>query len=143
MVSEVLDFVTGQSVNFEVFLHPGKYIVWLPVDRIVADSKVSPLGVEYYKQRLLSNQDTGPIILLKDPESDLYVVLDGHHRYYANLELGRQEIACAVVGDHSDVLFYLALNGRFQPHGRITDFFRHPLIRFNRQVRQFLSRQGR
>ncbi len=116
MVNEVLDFITGKSVNFEIFRHPGSYMIWLPLSQIIADSKVSRQGIEHYKQRILRNEDTGPIILLKAPEKDSYVVLDGHHRFYAHLELGKEEIASAVVADRSDVLFYLARYGKFQPN---------------------------
>jgi hypothetical protein len=141
MVNEVIDFVTGRSVNFEIFRHPGNYMVWLPLTQIIADSKVSRQGIEHYKEMILRNEDTGPIILLKDPMNDLYVVLDGHHRYYAYQELGKEKISCAVVGDYSDVLFYLALNGRFQPHGLITDFLRHPLMRINKSLKQLSKKR--
>lgn len=126
MVREVVDFVMGKSVNFDVMLHPGRYSIVLPLYKIIADGKVSKEGVETYKAMILNNEDTGPITLLKHPTKDIYVVLvDGHHRYYAYLELGKKELDCAVAGSYSSILFYLATQGRFQPSLKI-NVLRHP-----------------
>ena len=41
------DWVTGKSeVNADVFVHPNKYAVCLPMEKLVADSKVSRQGIE-------------------------------------------------------------------------------------------------
>lgn len=92
---------------------------------------------------ILNNEDTGPITLLKHPTKDVYVVLvDGHHRYYACLELGKKELDCAVAGSYSSILFYLAMQGRFQPSLKI-NVLRHPIIAryngFKRKIGVFLN----
>ena len=125
--------------NADVFLHPNKYSVCLPVEKIVADSKVSRQGIEIYKRKIANNEKINPIIVVKHPRKDLYAVLDGHHRYYAFLELGKTEIDCAIAGDYSSVIFYLTEHGYFQPSPEITEGIRHPAIRLHHNLKQFLT----
>jgi hypothetical protein len=40
-----------------------------------------------YQKRIQNGEKIGPLIVVKHPNFDLYAVLDGHHRYYALLEL--------------------------------------------------------
>jgi hypothetical protein len=127
------------EVNADVFLNPGKYVVRLPVGRIVADSKVSRRGIEIYKEKIAQNKKFSPIIVVKHPQKDLYAVLDGHHRYYAYLAMGRKEIDCALAGDYSGVLFYLTEHGYFQPSPELTEGIRYPAIRLHRNLKQFLT----
>ncbi len=103
------------KISADVFLNPQKYAVNLPIEKLVADTKVSRQGVEFYKKQILENQKINPIIVVKHPQKDLYAVLDGHHRYYAYLELGKKEVVCASAGDYSSVIFYLTRHGYFQP----------------------------
>jgi hypothetical protein len=126
------------EVNADVFLNPGKYAVCLPVEKIVADSKVSRQGIEIYKEKIAHNKKFSPIIVVKHPQKDLYAVLDGHHRYYAYLAMGRKEIECALAGDYSSVLFYLTEHGYFQPSPEITEGIRYPAIRLHQNIKQFL-----
>jgi hypothetical protein len=70
----------GREINFDVFSNPEKYLVQLPIDKIIADSKVSREGVEGYKQRIKDGEKVGLIIVVKHPKFDVYAVLDGHHR---------------------------------------------------------------
>jgi hypothetical protein len=130
----------GQSeINVDVFLHPHKYAVCLPLEKLVADFKVSKQGVDMYKQKILSDQKISPIIVVKHPRRDLYAVLDGHHRYYAYLELGKKDINCALAGDYSSVIFYLTKHGYFQPSPEITEGLRQPAIRLHQNLKQFLA----
>jgi hypothetical protein len=105
----------AREINVDVFANPEKYLVRLPMEKIVADTKVSPEFVERYKKKIQQGEKVGPIIVVKHPRFDVYAVLDGHHRYYAFLELGRKEVNCALAGDFSSVLFYMTEHGYFQP----------------------------
>lgn len=132
--------VKGDSeINADVFFNPDKYVVTLPIEKLVADDKVSRQGVELYKQKILSNQEIGPVIVVKHPRKDLYAVLDGHHRFYAYLELGKKEINCAIAGDYSSVVFYLTQHGYFQPSPEVTENLRQPAIRLHQNLKQFLT----
>jgi hypothetical protein len=127
------------EINADVFIHPNKYAICLPVEKLVADTKVSQQGIEIYKQKIASNQKISPIIVVKHPRKDLYAVLDGHHRYYAYIEMGKKEIDCASAGDYSSVIFYLTEHGYFQPSPEITEGLRQPAIKLHQNLRQFLT----
>ncbi len=130
----------GQGeINPDVFANPNKYAVCLPIETVVADSKVSRLGVDIYKQKIAAGEKINPVIVVKHPRKDLYAVLDGHHRYYAYLELGYREIECALSGDYSSVLFYLTQHGYFQPSPEFTEGVRMPAIRLHKNLKQFLA----
>jgi hypothetical protein len=134
------DWVRGYGeINVDVFLHPAKYAVCLPIEMLVADNKVSRQGVEIYKQKITENKKINPVIVVKHPRKDLYAVLDGHHRYYAYLELGRKEIDCALAGDYSSVIFFLTEHGYFQPSPEFTEGLRQPAIRLHENLKQFLA----
>src|SRR4030042_7013479 len=89
----------GQEINIDVFQNPEKYLVRVPIDEIVADTKVSREGVEGYKQKIKRGEKIAPIIVVKHPSIEKYAVLDGHHRYYAFQELGKKDVDCALAGD--------------------------------------------
>jgi Predicted transcriptional regulators len=138
--SDFSSFFNGDSqINADVFLHPDKYAVCLPIEKLVADSKVSRRGVEIYKQKMRENQKINPIIVVKHPRKNLYAVLDGHHRYYAYLELNIKEVDCALAGDYSSVIFYLTQHGYFQPIPEFTEGVRQPVIRLHQNLKQFLT----
>ena len=105
----------GQEINIDVFQNPEKYLVRVTIDEIVADTKVSPEAIEMYKQKIKNGEKIAPIIVVKHPKFDVYAVLDGHHRYYAYLELGKKQVNCALAGDFSSVIFYMTEHGYFQP----------------------------
>ncbi len=137
---EFSNFLNGKSeLNADVFLHPNKYTMRLPVQKLVADSKVSREGIEIYKRKIKNGEKIGPIIVVKHPKKELYAVLDGHHRYYALKELGRKRIQCALAGDYSSVIFYLTEHGYFQPSAEFTEDLRHPMIRLHQNLKQFLA----
>ena len=127
-----------RSVNIDVFANPEKYSVKLPMDKIVADPKVSPEGVEFYKTKIKNGEKLKPIIVVKHPEHDVYAVLDGHHRYYAYLELGKKEIPCAFAGDFSSVFFYMTEHGFFQPNPEAKEPIREQEMKFHDNIQEFL-----
>ena len=129
----------GATVNIDVFSNPEKYLVRLPIDKIVADTKVVQEAVEMYKRKIKSGQKIAPVIVVKHPRYDVYAVLDGHHRYYAFLELGRKRIDCALAGDVSSVVFYLTEQGLFQPNPNAKELIRKPEFRLHDNVEQFLQ----
>ena len=134
------DWINGKSeINADVFVYPNKHAICLPIDKLVADAKVSRQGIEIYKQKIAGNQKINPVIVVKHPRKDLYAVLDGHHRYYAYLEMGKKEVDCALAGDYSSVIFYLTEHGYFQPSPEITEGIRQPAIRLHQNLKQFLA----
>ena len=128
-----------RTVNIDVFSNPEKYLVTLPADKIVASPKVSPEGVELYKKKIESGEKLKPVIVLKHPKYDVYAVLDGHHRFYAYLELGKKEIPCALAGDYSAMFFYLTEHGYFQPNPEAAELIREPEMKIHDNVQEFLK----
>ena len=138
--ADVSGWFSGKGeINPDVFIHPSKYAICLPIEKLVADSKISRQGVEVYKRKIQKGDKINPIIVLKHPRKELYAVLDGHHRFYAFLELGKKEVDCALAGDYSSVIFYLTQHGYFQPSPEFTEGFRQPAIRLHENLKQFLS----
>ncbi len=129
----------GSAINIDVFANPEKYLVCLPIEEIVADTKVSAEAVELYKQKIRSGEKIPPIVVVKHPRFDVYAVLDGHHRYYACLEMGRKMIECALAGDFSRVLFYLTEQGFFQPNLETKGEMRKPVLRLHENIQDFLQ----
>lgn len=137
---DIANLLGGKSeINVDVFINPTKYTIRLPVKKIVADNKVSKQGIQVYKQKITNKEKTTPIIVVKHPVQDLYAVLDGHHRYYAYLELGKKEIDCALAGDYSTVIFYLTEHGYFQPSPEWTEEVRQPAIKLRQNLNKFLT----
>ena len=128
-----------REVNIDVFLNPSKYLKRLPLEEIVADTRVYRKGVERYKEKIANGESVPPIIVVEHPTKEVYAVLDGHHRYYAYVELGRREIECALAGNASRVIFYMTKHGVFQPPSEVTEHIRVPALKFNAEVKQFLS----
>jgi hypothetical protein len=127
------------EINPNVFIHPSKYAVCLPIEKIVADSKVSRQGIELYKQKIAKGDKLAPIIVVKHPRKDIYAVLDGHHRFYAYKEMGIKSTDCALAGDYSSVIFYLTEHGYFQPSPEFTEGVRQPAIRLHGNLKQYLA----
>jgi hypothetical protein len=100
--------------------------------------KVFPEAVEKYKERIKIGEKLSPVIVVKHPRFDVYAVLDGHHRYFAYLELGRREIECALAGDFSSVFFYLTDHGYFQPNPN-AKALKNPEIKFHDGLEAFLK----
>lgn len=125
--------------NPDVLINPKKYAKKIETDKIIADTKYSKQGVKYYKEKIRANQPIDPIVVVKHPRKDLYAVLDGHHRYYAYRELGKQTVICAVAGDYSSLLFYLTEQGYLQPSSATTDSLRRPIKKMHENLKQFLD----
>ena len=131
---------TGRTrVNIDVFSNPEKYFVRLPIDKIVADTKVFPEAVEMYKRKIESGEKIALVIVVKHPRYNVYAVLDGHHRYYAYLGLGRKKIDCALAGDISSLVFFIAERGYLQPNPNAKELIKNPEIRFHDKIQEFLQ----
>lgn len=128
-----------RTINIDVFSNPEKYPICLPIEEIIADTKVSPKAIELYKQKIKNKEKIPPIIVVKHPKYDVYAVLDGHHRYYAYLEMGRKEIECALAGDFSTVIFYLTEQGFFQPNPQTKGKMRKPVLQLHENLQDFLQ----
>jgi hypothetical protein len=140
VIAKIREIVSPRRrLNIDVFANPEKYSVRLSIDKIVADPKVSPEAVEIYKKKILKREKLKPIIVVKHPKYDIYAVLDGHHRYYAYLELEKKEIICALAGDFSSVFFYMTEHGFFQPNPKAKEPIREPEMKLHENLQQFLS----
>ena len=127
-----------REINIDVFANPEKYLIRLPIEKIVADTKVSPEAIELYKQKIKNGEKIPPIIVVKHPKFEVYAVLDGHHRYYAYSELGKKEINCALAGNFSSVIFYMTKNGYFQPKPEAKEETQKP-NQFHENLQDFLQ----
>jgi hypothetical protein len=128
----------GREINVDVFSNPEKYLVRLPIEKIIADTKVSREGVEKYKQKIKNGEKVAPIIVIKHPRYEVYAVLDGHHRYYAYLELGKKVVNCAFAGDFSSVFFFMTKQGYFQPKTQIREEIRKPIPFLHENIEEYL-----
>ena len=131
----------GERPQFspDVLVNPRKYARPIAIDKIIADRKVSRGGVEYYKKKIEANESIEPIVVVKHPRLDAYAVLDGHHRYWACKELGKETVDCAVVEDYSSVIFYLTEHGYLQPSAEATEHLRLPAKKMHENLEQFLE----
>jgi hypothetical protein len=137
---DILDLIMGgRGINADAFVNPEKYLIKLPIEKVVADSKVTREGVEWYKQKIASGEKIKPVLVVKHPRKQLYAVLDGHHRYYAFLEMKEKEVDCAITGNYSRVIFYLTKNGYFQPSKEVTKNVRTRILELHEGLKQFLS----
>ena len=126
------------EINIDVFANPEKYLVRLPIDKIVADTKVDPEAIDMYKKKIENGEKIAPLIVVKHPKFDLYAVLDGHHRYYAFLELGKKKVNCALAGDFSSLMFYMTEHGYFQPKPETKEENQEKIIHLHEDVQDFL-----
>jgi protein-tyrosine phosphatase len=104
-----------RKINFDVFVHPDKYLLFLSIEKITADTKVKRQIVERYKRKIVNGESILPIVVIKNPGKDIYAVLDGHHRYFAYFELGVKDVKCAYAGNFSGLFFFMVGHGFFQP----------------------------
>jgi len=123
----------------DLLVNPEKYKELIATELIVADEKVHYDGVKRYKDKIESGQDVGTIIVVKHPRKKLYAVLDGHHRYWAQKELGRSKIQCAVVQDFIGILFFFTKEGLLQPTPLFTKYIRIPFEKVKNYLELFLN----
>jgi len=123
---------------FAKLVHPEKYVEKVDIKKVVAAPKFYKKGVEKYKEKISSGQTVKPIVVLKHPTEDLFAVLDGHHRFYAFLELGFQNIDVAVMRSNK-FLFEKTKDGWLQPTPKMTKYIHIPTIVLSRYVNNFIS----
>jgi protein-tyrosine-phosphatase len=126
-----------RKINIDVYVHPEKHLLVLPIEKIVADTKVSRKIIEFYKRKIVTGETLFAIVVIKNPGKDIYAVLDGHHRYYACLELGKKEVECAFAGDFSGLVFTMARIGFFQP---ATEIVEYTTLIFHTGVRNYVGK---
>ena len=129
----------AREINIDVFANPEKYLLRLPIEKIVADTKVDPEAIEMYKKKIENGKKIAPLIVVKHPKFDVYAVLDGHHRYYALLEVGKKEVDCALAGDFSGLMFYMTEHGYFQPKPQTKEEDQMKIIHLHENVQDFLQ----
>jgi len=129
-----------RKLNLDVFINPDKYKQKISVYKIVVDPKVSRRGIKRYKLMVSKGKSLGTIIVIKHPRKDVYAVVDGHHRFYAQLEYGFKEVDCAVVGNFSSFMFYLTKDGWFQPSKEVTEYLRIPALKFKKDLEKYLNK---
>jgi len=109
------------------------------MDKLVVDTKVDPEAIEMFKKKIENGVKIAPLIVVKHPKFDVYAVLDGHHRYYAFLELGKKEVDCALAGDFSSLMFYMTKHGYFQPKPETKEENQKKDYQFTRKSSRFSS----
>ncbi len=122
---------------FKKFTSPQKYAQKIDINKTVSVPKLHKKGVEKYKEIIQAGKPVRPIILLKHPKQDLYAVLDGHHRFYAFLELGNSSVEAVVVRS-GVALFGLTKRGYLQPTPRMTKYIHIPLLVFTKYINSFV-----
>lgn len=125
--------------NPNIFRNPKKYSTKIPIDKIVADPKASRKGIEHYKQRIVEGHELKPLVVVKHPKQDIFAVLDGHHRFYAQLESGMKETEAAIIAYNSHLAFDLTKGGWLQPSTLFTEKVRMPVNKFRRHFSNYLS----
>jgi hypothetical protein len=125
-------------LKYDILKNPEKYAEYISIKKIVADSKVYSEGVKKYENRIRNGDDIGTIIVIKHPKKELYAVLDGHHRYWAQKEMGIKEIKCAVIQDYFGLLFSVTKEGLLQPTKEFTKYLRVPFKKIENYLYEFL-----
>jgi hypothetical protein len=129
---------SGKILKYDILKNPEKYAEYISIKKIVADSKVYSEGVKRYENRIRNGNDLGTIIVIKHPKKELYAVLDGHHRYWAQKEMGIKKIKCAVIKDYFGLLFSVTKDGLLQPKKEFTEYIRVPFKKIENYLYEFL-----
>jgi len=124
--------------KLDILKDPEKHAENISIEKIVADSKVYSEGVKRYENKIRHGEDIGTIIVIKHPKKELYAVLDGHHRYWAQKEMGIKKIKCAVIRDHLGLLFSATEDGLLQPTKEFTKYVRVPFKKIENHLYEFL-----
>lgn len=125
--------------NPNIFRNPKKYSQKISIDKIVADPKASRKGIEHYKQKISEGHGLKPLVVVKHPKQDIFAVLDGHHRFYAQLETGMKETEAAIIAYNSNLAFDLTKGGWLQPPSKFTESVRMPFNKFRRHFANYLT----
>lgn len=77
--------MTSVSPELPHLSQPVASIQWIPIEKVRAND-YNPNSVAMNEMRLLyhsikADGYTQPVVTIKDPESDLYIIVDGFHRY--------------------------------------------------------------
>lgn len=115
-----------------------KYKEFIPIEKIVVDTKVVDEGVSRYEEMIESGEELKPIIVIKHPKEDFYAVLDGHHRFCAMSRKGLQQASCVVINVYTNLQFKMTKKGYFQPAPLFTKYVRIPAKRLNRYMSRFI-----
>lgn len=127
-----------KAFKWDLFVYPERYAELIDAELIVADTKVCCEGVERYKIMIESGEDVGTLVIIKHPKENLYTVLDGHHKYWAQKEKEIKKMKCAVVPDFVGLLFFLTKEGLLQPTPVFTQYVRVPFNKAKNYLEQFL-----
>lgn len=65
---------------------------------IVRDWNPDPGFIEHLKRKIAKQEYLAPIVVARDADHDGYVIVNGHHRFYAHLALGAERIKALVIG---------------------------------------------
>ena len=57
-----------REINIDVFANPEKYMVCLPIEKLVADTKVDPKAIDLYKKKIRNREKIAPLIVIKHPK---------------------------------------------------------------------------
>lgn len=74
----------------------------IPIEKVIANdynpNKVAPPEMRLLKKSIEEDGYTQPIVVIYDKEQDLYIVVDGFHRYRCAIEyFNLKEIPCTVI----------------------------------------------
>lgn len=125
---------------FEKLINPEKHAESIEIKKIVAAPKLHKDGVERYKKQILDGKMVKPIVVLKHPTEEAYAVLDGHHRFYALLELGATTVDAAVISSRTKFLFNRTKDGWLQPTPAMTKYIHVPVLVFARYINEFVKK---
>ena len=127
-------------VNFlKIYSNPDKYAIELPIDKIVADTKVDNGRVNHFVNIIKQDNSVKAVVVVKHPREDYYAVLDGHHRFWAQKKIGMSTIKSAVVKDLFGLGFHMTKNGLLQPDPKFTKYIRVPLKKFCSYITGFVE----
>ena len=124
---------------FRAYTSPDKHALELPIDHIVADTKVHEGWVNELTNNCDHPSEFKAIVVVKHPKQEIYAVLDGHHRFEAAKRSGMTTIKAAVVDDYIGLGFHLTKHGTFQPPAEVTKYIRVPIKRFTIFMERFLK----
>ena len=61
-----------RGINIDAFSNPKKYLEQLPIEKIVAFTKIFPEVIKLYKQKIKKGEKIPPIIVVKHPKFEVH-----------------------------------------------------------------------